>query len=127
MSAETILYIVIAIVISLLVTVFMYGYKTKYKSTLRWVFGILRFVTLFSILLLLINPKFKSETYTVEKPNLVVLIDDTESVSEMDQVQNVLDLVQKITDSQELNDKFDVATYSFGDALEEGDSLSFSK
>ena len=127
MSAETILYIVIAIVISFLVTVFMYGYKTKYKSTLRWVFGILRFVTLFSILLLLINPKFKSETYTVEKPNLVVLIDDTESVSEMDQVQNVLDLVQKITDSQELNDKFDVATYSFGDALEEGDSLSFSK
>ena len=127
MSAETILYIVIAIVISFLVTVFMYGYKTKYKSTLRWVFGILRFVTLFSILLLLINPKFKSETYTVEKPNLVVLIDDTESVSEMDQVQNVLDLVQKITDSKELNDKFDVATYSFGDALEEGDSLSFSK
>lgn len=105
----------------------MYGYKTNYKSTLRWVFGILRFVTLFSILLLLINPKFKSEAYTIEKPNLVVLIDDTESVSEMDQVQNVLELVQKITGNQDLNDKFNVATYSFGDGLEKGDSLSFSK
>lgn len=105
----------------------MYGYKTKYKSTLRWIFGILRFITLFSILLLLINPKFKSETYTIEKPNLVVLIDNTESISEMNQVQNVLDLVQTITENQDINEKFDVTKYSFGEAIEEGDSLSFSK
>ena len=60
LNLETILYIVIAAIISLIVTVFIYGYKTKYSSRLAWIFGLLRFTTLFSILVLLINPTFDS-------------------------------------------------------------------
>lgn len=110
-----------------MVAVFMYGYKTKYTTTLRWIFGILRFVTLFSILLLLLDLKFKSQIYTTEKPDLVVLVDDTESVKELGEEQNVLELVEKINDNDKLKENFDVSTYSFGDDLKSGDSLSFSK
>ncbi len=127
MTTETILYIIIAGVISLALAVFMYGYKSKQKGSLRWVFGILRFITLFSILLLIINPKFKSETYTVEKPKLPVLIDNSASIGELDQKGNVSQLLQKLKDNSALNDKFNLSYYSFGSDFRESDSLSFDE
>ncbi len=94
---------------------------------LAWVFGALRFVTLFSILLLLINPKFKSETYTIEKPKLPVLIDNSASIGELNQKENVSELLQKLKGNNELNDKFDISYYSFGSDFRENDSISFNE
>jgi len=127
MSPETIFYIIIAGVISLALAVFMYGYKSKQKGSLRWIFGFLRFITLFSILLLIINPKFKSETYTIEKPKLPVLIDNSASVGELGQMENVSTLLQKIKGNNDLNDKFEISYYSFGNDFRESDSLSFTE
>ena len=127
MTTETILYIIIAGVVSIALAVFMYGYKSKQTGSLRWIFGILRFITLFSILLLIINPKFKSETYTIEKPKLPVLIDNSASVEELNQRENVSSLLQKLKENSELNDKFDVSYYSFGSDFREYDSLSFDE
>lgn len=105
----------------------MYGYKSKQTGALRWVFGTLRFITLFSILLLIINPKFKSETYTIEKPKLPILVDNSASVGELNQKENVSALLQKLKENRELNDKFDVSYYSFGNDFRESDSLSFDE
>ncbi len=105
----------------------MYGYKSNQSSSLRWIFGVLRFITIFSILLLLINPKFKSETYTIEKPKLPILVDNSSSVSELKQTGNVSELLQKIKESDELNEKFDVSYYTFGNDFKTMDSLSFSE
>ncbi|MEH6762922.1 MAG: vWA domain-containing protein [Aequorivita antarctica] len=126
MTTETILYIILAGVLSIALAVFMYGYKSKQKGSLRWIFGVLRFITLFSILLLIINPKFKSETYTIEKPKLPVLIDNSASVGELNQKENVSQLLQKIKENSALNDKFDLSYYSFGSDFRESDSLSFA-
>lgn len=125
MTTETILYIVIAGVLSLALAFFMYGYKSKQKGSLRWVLGILRFITIFSILLLIINPKFKSEIYTVEKPKLPVLIDNSASIGELDQKENVLGLLQKFKENDALNEKFDISYFTFGSDFREIDSLSF--
>ncbi len=127
MFTETILYIILAGVISIALAIFMYGYKSKQKGSLRWIFGILRFITLFSILLLIINPKFKSETYTIEKPKLPVLIDNSASIGELNQKENVSSLLQKLKDNDALNDKFDISYYSFGNDFRESDSLSFDE
>ena len=127
MTTETIIYIIIAGVVSIALAVFMYGYKSKQKGSLRWVFGILRFITLFSILLLIINPKFKSETYTIEKPKLPVLIDNSASVGELNQKENVSQLLQKLKENNSLNDKFDLSYYSFGSDFRESDSLTFDE
>ncbi|SRX73832.1 vWA domain-containing protein [Aequorivita antarctica] len=126
MTTETILYIILAGVLSIALAVFMYGYKSKQKGSLRWTFGVLRFITLFSILLLIINPKFKSETYTIEKPKLPVLIDNSASVGELNQKENVSQFLQKIKENSALNDKFDLSYYSFGSDFRESDSLSFA-
>ncbi|HET8803144.1 MAG TPA: VWA domain-containing protein, partial [Aequorivita sp.] len=127
MTTETILYIILAGVLSIALAVFMYGYKSKQTGALRWVFGALRFITLFSILLLLINPKFKSETYTIEKPKLPILVDNSASVGELGQKENVSALLQKLKGNSDLNDKFDVSYYSFGNDFRESDSLTFDE
>jgi len=127
MLAETILYIIIAAVISFAVAVFMYGFRAKYSGKLRWLFGTLRFLSLFGLLVLFINPKFKSETYSIEKPKLSILIDNSASVTELDQVTNVNSLVSLLRSNDELNDKFDLNYYGFGTNLNSTDSLSFSE
>ncbi|WP_026452054.1 hypothetical protein [Aequorivita capsosiphonis] len=127
MSIETILYIIIAGVIAIALALFMYGYRSKQKRSLRWIFGVLRFVTLFSILLLIINPKFKSETYTIEKPKLPVLLDNSASIGELEQMENVSELLQKLKENKKLNDKFDISYFSFGSDFRENDSLSFDE
>ena len=105
----------------------MYGYKAKYNRSLNWLLGVLRFATLFSILMLIINPKFVSDTFTIEKPKLPILIDNSASVKALDQVENVNSLVSSLKENQALNDKFDLSFFSFGRVLNESDSLTFTE
>ncbi len=126
MSAETILYIVIAGVVAFALAVFMYGFRTKYKGKLRWTFGVLRFLSVFLLLVLLINPSFTSESYTIEKPKLPVLIDNSASIIELGREERVGALREELESNSDLNDKFEVAYYTFGSQFGEGDSLSFS-
>jgi len=127
LAAETILYILISGATTLAIAMFMYGYKSKYKGSLRWLFGILRFITLFSILLLLINPKFKSQTYTIEKPKLPILVDNSASVRELKQDSNVKALIKELKENKALNNKFELSFFSFGNDFKNIDSLSFSE
>ncbi len=127
MTLPTILITILAAVVSFGVVVFMYGYKTKLSKQLRWLLGILRFITLFSILLLLINPKFINKTYTTEKPILTVLVDNSGSVKALNQEQKVKDFVSFLTNSKDFQEKFDISFFQFGDDFNELDSLSFSE
>ena len=104
----------------------MYGYKTKFSKSTAWIYGSLRFVTIFSVLLLLINPKFKTETYAIIKPKLPVLIDNSESVSELNQATNVSDFVTSLKANEDLNKKCDLSFYTFGNEFKIKDSLSFN-
>jgi len=126
MTAETVLYIVIAGVLSFALAVFMYGYKTKYKGPLRWLFAGLRFLSLFALLLLFINPKFTSETYRIEKPKLPILVDNTSSIGALEQTENLNSALQLLQGSNAITSKFDVAVYPFGDGLSLQDTLTFS-
>jgi hypothetical protein len=127
LNAESILYISIAAIISLIITAYVYGYKTKYTNKLRWLFGILRFITLFSILVLLINPKFKSDTYTIEKPKLPVLVDNSFSIASLNQRENTLAVLKKLEENEILNKKFEVSYFQFGSHFQSLDSISLDE
>ncbi|WP_432410460.1 vWA domain-containing protein [Rasiella sp. SM2506] len=127
MTAETILYIVIAVVIALALALFMYGYKSKYSGKLKWVFGTLRFLTLFAILILLINPKFKSETYTIVKPSLPVVLDNSSSISELNQTDNVSAIITKLKENNKLNDRFELSFFTFGTDFKATDTVTFTE
>ena len=127
MSTETILYIVIAGVVSFAVAIFMYGFRSKYNPRLRWIFGVLRFFSIFALLVLLINPSFTNETYTTEKPKLPVLIDNSSSIVELGLAESVSEFRSALASNSDLNEKFDLSFYTFGNDFTDVDSLSFSE
>jgi len=124
METQTLIYIIIAGIAALLLALFQYLYKSK-KNSLNKGFTFLRFITLFSILLLLINPKFEQTKLYNEKPNLIVAVDNSESIVHLNQNKNVTDLINTLKQNTSLNDNFNVAYYSFGKDLKILDSLNF--
>lgn len=127
MQTETIVYIIIAVIAALSLALFQYMYKSKVKSNLKYILVALRSISIFGILLLLINPKFESNTFYDEKPTLVVAIDNSESVSYLDQDKNVTMILNAIELSSELNERFNIQKYSFGKSVNSLDSLNFNE
>lgn len=127
MQTETILYIILAGIIALLLALFQYIYKSKRHKKVSILLTFFRFVTLFSVLLLLINPKFDSTTYFNVKPNLVVAIDNSESVKYLDQDKKAKDLVALLKNDKSLNERFDLEFFSFGKSINPLDALSFNE
>src|SRR5690606_20518411 len=85
------------------------------------------FLTLFSVLLLLINPKFEKVTCFNEKPNLVIAIDNSESVSYLKQNEKAKQLSDNLQSNKELNERFNLDVYSFGKEVKPLDSLTFNE
>ena len=125
MSAETILYIILAGILALLLALFQYWFSTKQKGKQWILYAFLRFISIFSLLLLLINPKFEQVSYTNEKPNLVVAVDNSESVTYLEQDENAINLLNSILNNNELNERFNIDTYAFGNVIKSTDSIVF--
>ena len=127
MQNITILYIAIAAVTALLLALFQYLYKSNLKSNLKYLLLALRTISIFGILVLLINPKFESFTYFDEKPTLVVAVDNSESISYLKQDEKAREVVKALSNNSELNNRFDIQTYSFGKSVSTLDSLNFNE
>ncbi|TJY33414.1 vWA domain-containing protein [Pontimicrobium aquaticum] len=126
MSGSTLIYIILAGITALLLALFQYIYKSK-KRKLNPIFSFLRFITIFSVLLLLINPKFEKLTLYNEKPNLVVVVDDSKSIIHLDQDEKTNELLQSLSNNQDLSNKFNLDFYTFGSEFKKLDSLSFNQ
>ncbi|MEW7291942.1 VWA domain-containing protein [Aquimarina sp. 2304DJ70-9] len=124
MQTQTILLIIAAFIIALIVALFQYLYKAKQRKKNTFFFAFLRFLSVFTLLLLLINPTFKQKKIFTEKPKLVVAIDNSLSIKHLDQDQNITEFITKIQENDALNDRFNINYYSFSSAL--NDSLKFS-
>lgn len=127
MHDNALLYIILAALISFGVAGYFYGYKSKLKPRLRWFFGVLRFLTIFVLLLLLINPKFYQTSYFNVKPSLAVALDNTQSVSYLGKDKSTVTLVKYLKNHKELNSRFDLSFYAFGESLKRLDTLTFSE
>lgn len=126
MSGSTLIYIILAGITALLLALFQYLYKSK-KRKLNPIFSLLRFITVFSLLLLLINPKFEKVTIVNEKPNLVVVVDNSESIKHLEQDKKVEELIEQFSSNIALNEKFNIDFYSFGSEFQKLDSLTFNQ
>ena len=121
------LLIILAFLASLLLAVFQYIYKTKEKSQLNYWLSFLRFLALFFIFILIINPSVKKVQIETVKPNLLVAIDNSSSIKYGGQSENVTKLVSLLKSNPSLNSKFSINYYSFGNKLEVLDSLNFDE
>jgi len=127
MQTETILYIIFAGIAALLLALFQYIYKSKLNTKLKYGLTALRTLSIFGILLLLINPKFESKAYYEEKPTLVIAVDNSESVSYLEQDAYANRLYSNLKGNEALNQRFDIETYSFGKSVNEKDNFNYDE
>ena len=122
MSIQTVLLLIAAAIISLLIASFQYFYKAKRTSTKTVLFAFLRFLSVFTLLMLLINPKLTITKTTIEKPDLVLLADQSASIKYLNEAEAINTTLQKITENTDLQERFDISVYGFGEEIL--DSLS---
>lgn len=127
MQTETILYIIFAGIAALLLALFQYIYKSKLNTKLKYGLTALRTLSIFGILLLLINPKFESKSYYEEKPTLVIAVDNSESVSYLEQDANANTLHSNLKENEALNQRFDIESYGFGKTVNESDNFNYDE
>ncbi|AUC81354.1 VWA domain-containing protein [Lacinutrix sp. Bg11-31] len=127
MSTQTLLLIILAGIVALLLALFQYKHKVKEASKKNALFAFFRFLSIFGVLLLLINPKLEQVNVYNEKPNLVVAVDNSNSIKYFNQEENVASIVQRIKEDKKLKNKFNIDVFSFGNTLNASDSLSFTE
>jgi len=124
MPIQTILYIIGSGILALFVALFQYIYKTK-RHRLHWGLAWLRFISIFSLLLLIINPKFENTESTIVKPTLVVAVDNSQSIKYLGKDSIAMKTVQSILNNKEIASKYDVKYYDFGAQLNQNTTLAF--
>ncbi|SDB38675.1 hypothetical protein SAMN03097699_1046 [Flavobacteriaceae bacterium MAR_2010_188] len=128
MTTTTIIYIIIALIIALFLALFQYKFREKKKLTGIYILLFsLRTLTIFGVLLLLINPKFRQSTSYNVKPNLVIAVDNSESIEHLGRTESAKNFLSDLKNSQELNNTFNVEYYTFGSKLNQSDTLNFKE
>jgi len=127
MSFTTVFYIILAIIGAFAMAFFQYYYKTTRRGLNNLLLVTLRFLAIFSLLLLLINPKFKSQQLTKILPILNVLVDNSASIANVKQETNILNYVDELKNNLAINKKFNINYYAFSDDLYPQDSFNFDK
>jgi len=123
MDLLTVLLIVLAAITALSISYYQYFYKNPRKGSLNIILAALRFVSFFCGLLLIVNPKFIHSDYFLEKTNLIVLVDDSSSMTEGSTKSEILETVDQIKNNPNLNSRFTIQQYSFGGSINQTDSI----
>lgn len=116
----------IIFIVSLLLSLFFYFYKRK-ANRFTYLLFTLRFLSLFLLGLLLLNPKITKTTNSTVKPNLLVAVDNSKSIVFQKQGEKVTDFVKKLKNSKELHQKFNISFFAFGKTVYPLDTLSFTE
>ena len=127
MESTTLIFIVLAVLLSLAIAFFQYFHKTKSNLKINIVLFSLKSVSLFLLFLLFINPKIKIiETENI-KPILSVLVDNSISTKYFKSDKKITSLLEKVKKNDAIQSKFDVQYFSFGNQIKVLDSLSFTE
>ena len=126
MNTLTVIYIILAILFTSLLVYFQYFFKEK-KHVNRYIVAFLRFVSILSIFLLLINPKVLKTNYENVKPKLLIAVDNSASIEFIKQSEQVKDILSQLKNNNDINEKFDVEYFSFGKSLQSNINYTFDE
>jgi len=125
MTTNTILLIFLSLLIAGAYSYYNYYYKAKIKLKVHLVLALLRFLTVFSVLLLLINPIISSKTLEIVKTPLVIAVDNSSSISDLKATKTTSDLFEKLASNYDLKDKFDIQSFRFDSGIESSNKFDF--
>ena len=127
MQTTTIIYIIIALLFSIAISWFLYFYQQKGQRNVDFVLFGLRCISVFLLLLLFINPTIDRKQFIIQKSKLSVLVDNSTSIKFFQKDTLVQSIIDDFKTHSELNKRFDINYYSFGDKFQLNDSLQFNE
>ncbi|MGM0390938.1 MAG: VWA domain-containing protein [Bacteroidota bacterium] len=127
MSLPTVLLIALAAIFALGFVFFKYFLGNKKRSGNIFMLAGLRFISVFILLLLLINPKITQQFLEVEKPLLLIAVDQSASIEHIGKADSVQAYLNYLRTDTNLQEKFSIEAYGFGSEAERlgEDSLKF--
>jgi hypothetical protein len=121
-------FLIFCILLGAGITALLYYKNKKYNipRKLEWILSVLRFLSVTIIAFLLLSPLVKTIVRNVEKPVIIIAQDNSESITiNKDSVFYNNTYPEKLKKFiEDVSDKFEVKTYSFGENV--SDTLSFS-
>ncbi len=123
-------YLILCILAGVIYASFLYFRDKTFQErtpVLTWGLAAIRFFSVTALSILLLSPLLKSLSSDVQKPIVILALDESESVkSDMDE-NDLTAYKQTIqTLSEELSTKYELKTYSFGEEVREGNTFAFT-
>lgn len=124
----TILWIILAAIVAALVALFQYGYifSTKKNSKRKPWFALLRFLTVFAILILFLDLKFDKTTYQTIKPLLLVELDNSSSIAQLNASEELKADYNSLVNHPSIKENFEVQSFGFSNVIQPLDSIKFT-
>jgi hypothetical protein len=125
MNTSTILLILLSVLIASGFSYFQYLFKAKSLSATTKLLAFLRFITVFGILLLLINPVITRSTFETIKTPLPIVVDNSASITDLKADANTKEVYNKLVSNSNLKEKFDVQSYGFDSEFKSSEIFDF--
>ena len=125
MTTNTILLLILSVIIAVGLSFYQYIYKVKNQSKVYWFLAFLRFLSLLSIFILLINPIISRKIAEIKKTPLPIVVDNSKSIAELKATKEATELYQKIADNKDITEKYDVQLFSFDEDFKSLEQLDF--
>lgn len=125
MTTNTILLLLLSLLIAGCLSFFQYYYKAKTKLKVNLVLAFLRFVSIFAILVLLINPIMSRKTFETIRTPLPIVVDNSSSIVDLKANEITLGLYKKLFQNKELQEKFEVQSYRFDSEFQQSEVYDF--
>ena len=125
MTTSTILLLLLSVIIAAGLSFYQYLYKVKNQSKVYWFLTFLRFISLFSIFLLLINPIISRKIIEIKKTPLPIIVDNSKSIAELKSTKEAFELYLKIAENDAIKEKYDVQLFSFDQEFKPLEKLDF--
>ena len=125
MTTSTILLILLSVIISGAVAFYQYLFKADNQNKTNWLLAFLRFISVFSLLLLLINPVISRKSIETNKIPLAIVADNSRSISELKANDIEKEVFEKLISNSALKEKFEIQSYTFDEEFFAGKPLDF--
>ena len=125
MPGPILILVLLGALASLALVWYQYLSRSKRYSRLNWILAALRFLSIFGLIVLLVNPKFTKTTYDLEPAMLNVLIDNSSSMQIATDSAALVGIRDRLRSDDALQDRFQINELVFGTSLRSVDSLFF--
>jgi len=125
MITNTLLLLLLSLVIAGGLSYFQYFFKAKSYSKVNMLLAFLRFLAIFGLLILLINPVITKNSLEVTKTPLAIAVDNSSSIASLKSDKKVAELYQKLISHPALQDKFEIQSYQFDSEFKSSEKFDF--